>query len=173
MLSIESGDLPQQALLRGLQREGVYTDCYWCDVPRSVSQAEYVEAFYTSGVFRVERFLLAQFVGKPSTDLQAQQLGVGTRDSFAAWRVEARRADQLLLADFMGRTRSWLMTAPVSFAGQRGTRLYFGSSVNLPRPRRDASSLTLSIGAARWQLLLGFHRMYSRVLLVAVRWRLS
>ena len=91
-----------------------------------MSHAEFVEAFYTGGLFKVERFLLRVFIAKPSTDLQARQLAAGELNEFAAWRVEARAVDQLLLCAIDGRTRSWLM---VSAAQEPGwTRLYFGSA---------------------------------------------
>lgn len=51
----------------------MYTDCYFVDVPRAVSQAEFVETFYTTRLFKLERFILSTLVLKPSTDLQARQ----------------------------------------------------------------------------------------------------
>ena len=76
-------------------------------------------------------------------------------DAFAAWRVEDRAEDQLLLCDLPGRTRSWLMAA------SEGTRtlLYFGSAI-----------VPLSPG---YRALLGFHKLYSRVLLRAAKSRLE
>ena len=91
-----------------------------------MSHAEFVEAFYTGGLFEVERLLLRVFISRPSTDLQARQLAAGALNAFAAWRVEARAVDQLLLRAIDGRTRSWLM---VSAAEEQGwTRLYVGSA---------------------------------------------
>jgi hypothetical protein len=81
-------------------------------VPHRVTQARYVEAFYTTPLFKVERLLLAWFAARPSTDAEAQRLAAGEIATFAAWSVEAREADQLLLCDFKGRTRSWLMSTP-------------------------------------------------------------
>lgn len=43
--------------------------------------------------------------------------------------VEARGLDQLLLCDFLGHTRSWLMSVPVQASETSCTRLYFGSAV--------------------------------------------
>lgn len=109
MPSIHRCELPHGALLEKYQSRGAYADCYVTEIARPVSQAEYVQAFYTSPLFKVERLLLAWLVSKPSTDAQASQLASGTLDSFAAWSVEERREDQLLMCDFQGRTRSWLM----------------------------------------------------------------
>lgn len=132
-----------------------------------MTQAEYVEAFYTTAVFRLERWLLRWLVSRPSTDRQARDLASGTLDRFAAWRVEGRAADQLLLCDFRERTRSWLMSAP--WLDGRGTRLYFGSAVVPVPDRRSGRS---RMGPA-FRALLGFHKLYSRVLLRAAARRLA
>ena len=152
-------DLPPGALLRRYQDSGAYADCYTVEVPRRVSHAEYVEAFYTTFVFKAERVLLSWLVSKPSTDMQAARLARGEVDSFAAWTVEARAAEQLLMADYLGRTKSWLMIAP---SGDAATRLYFGSAVV---PVHDESGQP-RMGRS-YSALLGFHKLYSRVLLQA------
>ncbi|MEO5882000.1 MAG: hypothetical protein ABIQ06_06250 [Caldimonas sp.] len=139
------------------------------DIPRTVSHAEFVEAFYTSALFKLERFVLRVFLSRPSTDLQAARLARGELDAFAAWSVEGRAANQLLLADVAGRTRSWLMVAPSGSADSAGTRLYFGSAVV---PRRSTRSGRAGLGMV-FSALLGFHKLYSRLLLQAARSRLS
>jgi hypothetical protein len=169
MFSIRPCELPQGALLGKYLRGGTYADCYVTEVARPVSHAEYVEAFYTTAVFKVERMLLAWLVSRPSTDVQAQQLATGVLGSFAAWNVEGRSADQLLLSDFRGRTRSWLMIARVEGIGAPSTRLYFGSAVV---PVVNARSGQADLGFA-FRAVLGFHKLYSRVLLHAARSRLA
>ncbi len=164
---IQACELPADALLRKYLHDGAYADCYFTDVARPVSQAEYVEAFYTSGVFRIERTLLAWFVSRPSTDLQARNLAAGTLDAYAAWSVEARTPDQLLLCDFMGRTRSWLMSNTDTH--RQTTRLYFGSAVVPAINRRTGKA---SMGFV-FRALLGFHKLYSRILLRAAASRLA
>ena len=144
-----------------------YVDCYAADVPRAVTHAEFVEAFYTGSVFKLERWLLKQFMAKGSTDQDGRQLAAGTRDDFSAWTVEGRATDQLLMCDIRGRTRSWLMVAPRPDG--TGTRLYFGSAVVA---RRRSSGDKRSLGVA-FGALLGFHNLYSRVLLGAARSRLA
>ncbi len=160
--------LPDHALLGRYAQGAAYTDCYVAEVPASVSHAEYVEAFYTSAVFKLERLLLAWFVSKPSSDAQARQLAAGERDSFAAWGVEDRSVDQLLMSDFSGRTRSWLMVAPV-LGGAAATRLYFGSAV-VPIVDRETGRARMGLP---FRALLGFHKIYSRVLLRAACARLE
>ena len=127
MTSIQACKLPDDALLRRYLSGGAYADCYVTEFERPVSQAEYVEAFYTTGVFKLERLLLSWLVARPSTDAQAGELASGNLNSFAAWSVEAREPNQLLLSDFRGRTRSWLMS--VSASNNQTTCLFFGSAV--------------------------------------------
>lgn len=162
---VSSCELPAGALLASYRDAGAFTDCRVTRLPQSVSQQDFVRAFYTTWVFKVERALLGWFARRASTDEQADALAVGTAGTFAAWRVEARQADQILLCDFLGRTRSWLMTVPD--AG--GTALYFGSAVV---PVRDKRSGGLRLGWT-FHSLLGFHALYSRVLLGAAARRLS
>jgi hypothetical protein len=166
MRTVRPCELPPAALLGRYGGGPNFTDCYACDVAVPVSQAAYVEAFYTTPLFRLERTLLAWLAGRASSDADARRLALGSAPSFSAWRVEQRCGDQLLLADMTGRTRSWLMTAPGA-AG--GTRLYFGSAV-LPTTDRASGRPTMGVV---FQALLGFHRLYSRLLLSAARARLE
>lgn len=161
-------ELPAGALLGRYSGSGAYADCYVATIPRAVSHAAYVEAFYTTTVFKLERLILRLAVSRPSTDAQSRELAEGKRDSFAAWTVEARAPDQLLLGDFSGRTKSWLMVAPVEAPGA-GTKLYFGSAVV---PRRSANREKSGLGFV-FNALLGFHKLYSRILLRSAVARLS
>ena len=166
---ISACPLPAEALLNRYRTDGGFADCYVTEVPRPVSHAEFVEAFYTTWLFKLERLLLRLFLARASTDLQAARLAGGELDTFAAWSVEKRAPDQLLLADVGGRTRSWLMVLPSASAGRAGTRLYFGSAIV---PRRSARSGRSGLGPL-FGALLGFHKLYSRLLLRAARSRLS
>jgi hypothetical protein len=104
--SIRSGELPAHALLARYRADGAFTDCWVADLPRPVTHADYVEAFYTTPLFGVERRLLAWFASKPSTVAQARLLA----------------AEQLLLCDVTRRTHSWLMVEPLADgAGRRLT----------------------------------------------------
>jgi hypothetical protein len=169
VLSITSCPIPESALLKSYLRDGAYADCYVTEIAKPVSHAQYVEAFYTTAVFKVERLILKWWVARPSTDAQARELAAGTADSFAAWDVEDRSENQVLLSDLSGRTRSWLMVAPCMGEGGPCTRLYFGSAVV---PRRNAKTGRLALGF-EFRALLGFHKLYSRVLLSAARSRLE
>lgn len=160
---IRTCELPEQALLHKYLRSGAYTDCYVTDVTGEHSHARYVEAFYTTLVFKLERLLLKWLVARPSTDSQARELAAGRLESFAAWIVEDRNPDQILMCDFRGRTRSWLMCETAGTADSPMTRLYFGSAVV---PVNSASSGEAKMGLV-FGTLLGFHRLYSRILLRA------
>ncbi|HWT14166.1 MAG TPA: hypothetical protein VN581_00160 [Patescibacteria group bacterium] len=163
--SIRRTELPAHAMLRRYLHDGHYADCYVVEVPMAVSQAEFVEAFYTTPLFKLERAILAAVVRKPSTDADARALAHGECEAFAAWTVENRSDTQLLLADFMGRTRSWLMAEPT---GIGGTRLHFGSAVV---PKRDRDTVRQRPGGG-FGLMLGLHKLYSRALLASARHRL-
>jgi hypothetical protein len=154
-------------LLHSYLTEGAYVDCYVTDLTGPVSQAQYVAAFYTTLLFKLERLILDWVVSKPSTDAEARQLAAGSTEVFAAWHVEQRSENQLLLSDFRGATRSWLMAVPR--AGNQGTRLYFGSAVV---PSRHARTGTPRLGLG-FRLLLGFHKLYSVLLLYSAKSRLE
>ena len=135
----------------------------------AVSQSTFVEAFYTTPLFKLERILLAWFARKPASDAHARQLASGLRETFDAWRMVKQDEEQLLLADLTGRTKSWLMSEAIATtAANTGARLYFGSAV-LPVRRTDRGTdrgTDAGLGIA-FHALLGFHRLYSRLLLRA------
>jgi len=167
MKTVTTCELPNHALLIRHRAQGAYTDCYCCEVEIAVSFEAYVTAFYTSLPFRAERLILKLALRLPSSDQQASALARGDGDCFAAWKVEERADRQLLLTDIHGQTRSWLMLDVVGTDPPR-TLLYFGSAVI---PRRDAVDGTRRMGAG-YRLLLSFHKLYSRILLLAAQRRL-
>ena len=163
---IQRCDLPEGSLLRRYLRDGGFADCYTVQVDAVVTHARFVAAFYGTWLFRIERALLALLVRRPSSDADVQALAAGASDRFAAWTVEARASDQLLLADVIGNTRSWLMVVP----GGSTTTLYFGSAV-IPKAPIDAGSGP-RMGLV-FRTLLGFHALYSRALLATAVRRLA
>ena len=169
MLSIVKCSLPDNALLASYSRDGTYTDCYSTDIIGAISHVEFVIAFYTTLIFKLERVILKWAVSKPSTDAQARLLAEGTINNFAAWYVESRSENQILMSDFWGRTRSWLMVTPLPAGNGTLTRLYFGSAVvPVQNPKSGIPSLGLGFHA-----LLGFHKVYSQVLLYSAKSRLK
>ncbi|GJM05154.1 MAG: hypothetical protein DHS20C09_11450 [marine bacterium B5-7] len=169
MFSIESCDIPDDALLGKYRKDGSYTDCYVTDISITVTYSQYIAAFYTTLIFKLERLILKLAVSRPSTDAQVAQLATGSLDEFAAWYVEDRCENQLLLCDYSGRTRSWLMVVPLTHDSDVRTRLYFGSAVvPVVEPKTGKRSLVFF-----YRALLGFHKLYSVVLLYAARSRLG
>jgi hypothetical protein len=144
------------------ERWGRYGDCFSVHVDGSVTLSQFVFAFYTSPVFRIERWVLRALAGAPSTDEQARAVAEGRGDTFAVWTMGARTPTQLLMCDRYGKTRSWFRVVPQS----GGTVLQFGSAV--AATSAETGSLKVSRG---FGLLLGFHRLYSRVLLGSARRR--
>jgi hypothetical protein len=165
MVRVTQSPLPDQALLVRYRDAKAYTDCYSLEVSGSISLTQYIEAFYTSPLFKVERFLISVLVGKPSSDAEAGQMARAEIDKFAAWTVEGRTDDQILLCDYLKWTRSWLMCVP----SQTTTRLYFGTAV-VPAHVSDKGLALFGLG---FHLLSGFHKLYAKALLKSAAQQLS
>lgn len=166
--SVKSCPMPPEALLGRYQKSGFHTDCYCIEIPVSVSQEQYVMAFYSTALFQLERFILKWTVSRPSTTAQLERLAAGEGNEFAAWSVEDRTDNQLLLSDYRGRTRSWLMSIQLEAETGGHTRLYFGSAVV---PVRNQQTGKQGLGFA-YKALLGFHKIYSVALLSRAATRL-
>ncbi len=166
MSSVEACELPEGALLSRYQRGDAYSDCFVAEVTGSVTHAQYIEAFCTTRLFKLERLLLSWFYARPSTDFEAAELAAGRLAAFAIWDVEGREPDQLLLSAFKGRTRSWLMSMPAE--NSKKTKLFFGSAVV---PVVDSRSGEARMGFV-FRALHGFHTRYAVALLSAAAARL-
>lgn len=153
--------VPPASFLGAYARQGAYTDCYTTAVPGEVALPALIEAFYTTPLFKLERWILATALRLPSSDAQARAVALAQADRFAAWQVE-HRAEREILLD-AGQTRLWLSVAPAP-GGTPATTLLFGSAVVPMRPNGGFGFL--------FHALLGFHRLYSRLLLAAARRRL-
>jgi hypothetical protein len=163
MFSIAREPLAEDSLLktyRGTihpERWGKYGDCFSVSVERAVSLGEFVAAFYTSPLFRIERLILGVLAGAPSKDSEAHALGLGLGKTFAIWYMGERTATQLLMCDRYERTRSWFRVMTLN--GDR-TLLQFGSAVAAV-PGRESSEAP----SAMFRVLLAFHVWYSQALL--------
>ncbi len=156
--------LPETALLgRYENRPGHHTDCYVTEVSQRVDIATFSAAFFNSPVMRLERRLFA-LMSYPSSLADVQALAEGRSDTFAGWVLEDRNAHQLLLKIFEGGVRTWLMVSH----SDTGTRLYFGSAVLPKDPQADQPKLGIWVKA-----LMGFHHVYSKILLRAARKQLA
>ena len=158
---VQKRPVPADTILKHFSTNGAYADCYRTEIHGRVSFAEYIFAFYTTPLFKLERYILKLIVAKPSTDIQARQLADGSRNEFAAWHVESRNENELLMCDFRGHTRSWLMVTNINLESDPRTWLYFGSAV-VPIRNSKTGKPTLGRG---YQALLGFHKVYSVLLL--------
>jgi hypothetical protein len=157
VFQIQSRPLPPLSLLAQCISPGDYADCLTVDVPGAISLGTFVQAFYTSAAFRPERMVL-RLIGRGSNDADVRALADGSADNFAAWDVEARGADELLLRDFQNRTRSWLMVEDLTPPGSPATRLTFGSGVMHPKGAGSG-------GGKLFRLLLPIHKIYAKMLL--------
>lgn len=162
--AVKADILPGQTLLESYRTlPGAYTDCFSIVIDRQASHPEFVIAFYTSFLFKIERVILKIGIDKPSSDSQAKELAEGHLDHFAAWTVEQRESNQLLMCDCIKRTRSWLMVEPDLANNTSRTKLYFGTAIV---PTEELENGQRQIGKV-YQRLLGFHKLYSRLLLAA------
>lgn len=171
MAVVTATSLPGNSLLRRYADgadagAGHYTDCFSADVEGDVSLTEFVTAFYTTPLFRIERIILRWLARRPSSDADVTALASARADAFAAWTVERRERTQLLMADVSGRTRSWFMVDPAPRCGA-ATRLFFGSAV-----LRDRAAPTMPVHGFGFRTVIRFHRGYSVALLWSARRRL-
>lgn len=159
MNSIKATDVPESAFLkRYADHPDCITDAYVTEIAFETGLPALLYHFYTSWLFRLERWVLERGLRISISDQDARDLALGQTNSFAVWEVEDRDETQALLRVRTGRFCSWFM---VEQSALESTRLYFGSAV---LPREDGQSPGLSIRA-----LYGFHVLYSRALLSAAR----
>ncbi len=145
--------VPRDAFLGAYAaQDGTYTDCFEVMHPLETDLAEFIAAFYTTWLFRLERVVLGISLRKRITDADVAALATGQADTFAAWRVEQRDQAQVLMCDLGGLTRSWLAVAPKDGGV---TRLLFGSGVVA-----KGEALPAWVRAT-----LPLHRLYSKALL--------
>ena len=146
--------VPRDALLSAyVGRAGTYVDCFEVMLPGEAKLNDFVLAFYTTWLFRIERAVLTIGVRRWISDRDVRALADGTAQEFAVWEVESRAECQLLLRDHSGRTRSYLAVASKDGGV---TRLLFGSAV-VSSPGGDMGPML--------RALLPLHRLYAKALL--------
>ena len=165
MVVVVNQDIPPGRLIADYaERAGHFTDCFSCVVPGKVALADFVTAFYTTPLFRAERFVLRVAARAPSTDAQARAVADGQSERFAIWTVETRRGNELMMAERSGRTKSWFKV----MAQCSETQLLFGTVVV---PVRSKSG-DLVLGPV-FDSLKGAHTFYARALLAAAARRVQ
>jgi hypothetical protein len=167
MFSVVREVLPSDALILTYgggahpERWGNYADCFAVHVRRNVALSDFVFAFYTSRLFRIEALILRIALGAPSGKTSARALADGRADKFAAWYVAQRTETQLLMCDRYERTRSWFRVVPLAGGG---TQLLFGSALAKSDVQR-AGTQQKAHSPQGFRLLLWFHVVYSQALL--------
>ncbi|MEP5155338.1 hypothetical protein [Planktotalea sp.] len=166
MTRIDHIPLPPHAFLDRFSSEaGAHTDCYVTEVPAHVDLERFIATFFDTWVFRLERKLLAIFARQSSGQEDVKALAHGASEKLAMWRLVERDENQILLRVGDGPIRSWLMRSDL----QAGTQLYFGSALlAVAKDKRGNPSVGFFANA-----LMGFHRLYSRILLQAAARKLS
>ena len=145
--------VPSEGLLQAyVGRGATYTDCFEVMTPSVVELPDFIEAFYTTWLFQMERSVLMLLLRRRIRDMEVRALATGA-ESFAAWRVERREEAEILLRERSGHTCSYLA---VSDREGGGTRLIFGSAV----VAAEGKPLGRMISA-----MIPLHRLYSKALL--------
>ncbi len=171
MSKVFETELPSHALTASYKEQRAFVDCYYMDIGKEISLDKYIQAFYTTPLFKLERSLLSLATFKHGKDDDALQLSLGNIDHYSVWMVEGREPNQIMLRDFTGITRSWLMVEEVSGSNsdsEMSTRLYFGSVVV---PKGVTESGQGSFGVL-FHLFGKFHQLYSKALINAAYRRL-
>lgn len=168
MLSIEKCAVLPDSLVASYSENG-YADSYRTEISGHISLEDFVFGFYTTALFRLERFILTWTVQKPSNDQQARDLIEGKTNKFAAWTIENRRQNELLMCDMLERTRSWFMVNQIGTKENPRTQLYFGTGISpATKGKAEKSSIGLFFIA-----LLPFHKLYSVLLLYSAKMKLD
>jgi len=163
MPKIIETEVPLDALSVGYLKEGAFVDCYYIDIPKEVTLEQYIQAFYTTFLFKVERSVLSLVTFTLAKDSEAVDLSLGKTERYSIWTVEKRKSDQILLCEFTENTRSWLSVKVIKVEGVITTRLYFGSVVI---PKSVSENGEGNFGFI-FHLLGKFHKVYSKSLLNA------
>jgi len=99
----------------------------------------------------------------PSTDAHLDALLDGSRQKFAAWSVEQRTDNELLMCDVASKTKSWFMVRQAGDSAAPRTRVHFGTAV-VATPNRRTGELELG---TVFRLFMPLHLLYGRSLLHA------
>ena len=162
MSQITSTALPEDAFLTRYEMQPhTHTDCFHTRLPKQIPLEDFVNAFFSSWLFRIERLILKLTVKKPATDEDIAKLAKGTSSTMAAWVTEERSEDQLLLQVPDTPIRTWLMRE----TDGECTHLYFGSAI---LPARTDKGGKPAMGHIFF-VLMGFHKLYARALLFCAR----
>jgi hypothetical protein len=162
MVQVIATTLPKSACLNDYEHHaGVYTDCFQTELPKGGTLESYINAFFNTWLFRIERMILNTAAKKLVSDEDIARLAQGTSNTMSAWQVERRDADQILLEVPQTPIRTWLMR---SGEGEK-TQLYFGSAILPDAVDRNGNAKMPFL----FHALLGFHKLYARALLFSAK----
>lgn len=152
--------------LSGPARDETHLDCFVADIDGAWSLEQFVGVFYRTWLFRAERFVLKHVMRLPSTDSDLESLLDGNQEKFAAWSIERRTANELLMCDIASKTKSWFMVTQTGDSAKQRTLVHFGTVVVATPDRRSGEP---KLGTL-FRLFMPLHLLYARsLLLVAVR----
>ena len=175
MFSVQTGEIPESGYLKPYrERSSWYTDCFFVDVQGQVCLSQFISAFFTTFLFRSERWVLGVFTSSPSSDQNVMDLASGVSDRLSLWRVEARDDQQLILSFGELGVRTWLMVEPHPEIANV-SRLYFGTGLDFSSrvaPEMDSQSRERKVSVLFYPFL-GFHRFYARLLLWSAKVKVS
>lgn len=161
MIRVEERDSPKDSLLHQYtEKPGCHADAFMAEINFTPSLKDYITAMFGSPVFRIERVLLAVAAATPTFKKDLTAFALAEKDSFALWKTMERSDQELLMEVEKGRVRTWLMVEPTE--GET-SKLWFGSAI-VPKttPSREVGDIGFTFKA-----LMGFHKLYSRILLLA------
>lgn len=169
MSRITAPPLPDDSLLARHRGPECYRDAFRVEVPGDVSLAELITVFFGSGAFLPERTAL-RLIGRGAGRAEIAELADGRAKRFAAWELEAREENELLMHDFLDKTCCWLAVSP----GGEAPDLAGG----LPRPGAGRTYLWFGTGVRDFEgpiisRLREAHRWYARWLLAGAARRLG
>lgn len=160
-VNFQSEMAPEGALIRRYTTTlGAYSDCFYVDIPAEVTLSDYILAFFSTPIFRMERLILNLLPSGRSNKRCVLDLASGSGKKMASWKTERRDENQLLLAVGNGPIRTWLMVQDNQLS-KHTTRLYFGSAVLPTRITKDGHPKLAFV----FRMFLGLHIFYSRLLL--------
>ena len=161
MTRITAPPLPPQSLLARKRGPECYRDAFRASVAGEVSLGELVTAFFSSRAFLAERMAL-HLIGRGADHADIAALAAGRTERFAAWQMEAREENELLMHDFLDQTCCWLavstrgpdgaLDGPLPVPERGRTFIWFGTGVR-------------EVGGPIMRNLQGAHRFYARQLL--------
>ncbi|MTI09151.1 hypothetical protein [Curvivirga aplysinae] len=137
---------------------GHHADAFVGQIDGIVTLEDYILAFFDSPIFRIERSILSLFLLRRIKQSEIKELASGRSQQFALWKTKKRNEEELLLEVGDSQIRTWFHTEQEQ---SNKTKLYFGSAIVPDTTSKNAKE---GIGFT-FRFFMGFHKLYSRILL--------